>query len=135
MDVNSCQTLSWKSCKVKRVVSSTYDAETIALELGLEEAIIIKDQLIKMTGLSQELILIEAFVDCKDTYEAIIANKQFPKGSRLAALEIAKIKEMLETEKVYRISWIDTTQQLADILTKRGVAADPLLRTLNTGSF
>ena len=47
-------------CKVKRVVTSTYDAETIALELGLEESIIIKDQLIKMTGLSAELILIEA---------------------------------------------------------------------------
>ena len=130
---SKCCILSWKSRKVKRVVTSTYDAETIALELGLEESIIIKDQLMKMTGLSAELILIEAYIDCRDTYEAVVSNKQFPKGSRLASLEIAKIKEMLERESVHRISWIDTTQQLADILTKKGVAADPLVQTLNKG--
>ena len=77
--------LTWKSCKVKRVVSSTYDAETIALKLGLEEALVIKNQLETLTGLRNELIRVEAFVDCKDTYEAIISNKQFPKGSRLAS--------------------------------------------------
>ena len=27
-----CCILTWKSCKVKRVVTSTYDAETISLE-------------------------------------------------------------------------------------------------------
>ena len=80
-----CCLLTWKSCKVKRVVSSTYDAETIALELGLEEALVIKNQLETLTGLRNELIRVEAFVDCKDTYEAIISNKQFPKGSRLAS--------------------------------------------------
>ena len=70
-----CCILTWKSCKVKRVVTSTYDAETISLELGLEEAIVLKDQLVKMTGFSTDLIEIEAFVDCKDTYEAVISNK------------------------------------------------------------
>ena len=49
------------------------------------------------------------------------------------SLEIAKIKEMLERESVHRISWIDTNQQLSDILTKKGVAADPLVQTLNKG--
>ena len=130
-----CCILAWKACKVKRVVTSTYDAETIALELGLEEAIVIKNQLIKMTGLDENLIRIEAFVDCKDTYEAIISHKQFPKGSRLASIEVAKIKEMLELKQVYRVSWVDTEHQLADILTKRGVGAEPILKTLVQGRF
>ena len=106
---SKCCILAWKSCKVKRVGTSTYDAETISLELGLEEAIVIKDQLVKMTGFDTNLINIEAFVDCKDTYEAIISNKKFPKGSRLASLEVAKIKEMLEMKQIQQISWVDTS--------------------------
>ena len=120
---------------MKRVVTSTFDAETISLELGLEEAMVIKNQLETMTGLGGDLIRIEAFVDCKDTYEAIVSNKKFPKGSRLASLEVAKIKEMIERNQVYRVTWLDTSHQLADILTKRGVAAEPLVRTMNDGRF
>ena len=45
------------------MVTSTYYAETISLELGLEEAIVIKEQLIKLTGFNEDLIRIEAYVD------------------------------------------------------------------------
>ena len=105
------------------------------MELGLEEALIIKDQIRKMTGFGEELIKVEAFVDCRDTFEAIMSNKQFPKGSRLAVLEIAKIKEMMDQKKVDNISWVDTAHQLADVLTKRGVAVEPLVETINKGRF
>ena len=75
------------------MVTSTSDAEKILLELGLEEALIIKDQIMKTTGLGEELIKVEGFVDCCDTFEAVMSNKQFPKGARLAMIEVAKIKE------------------------------------------
>ena len=127
--------LTWKSCKVKRVVTSTYDAETISLELGLEEAIVVRDQLVKLTGFSEDLIKIEAFVDCRDTYEAIMSNKKFPKGSRLASIEVAKIKEMIEKRQVQEVSWIDTDHQMADTLTKRGVGEEVLVNTINNGRF
>ena len=130
-----CCILQWKSCKVKPVVTSTYDAETIALELGLEEALIIKDQIMKMTGFGEELMKVEAFVDCRDTFEAIMSNKQFPKGSRLAMIEVAKIKEMLDQKKVDGISWVDTAHQLADVLTKKGVDVEPLVETISSGKF
>ena len=132
---SNCCVLTWKSCKVKRVVTSTYDAETISLELGLEEAIVIKEQLIKLTGFEEDLIRVEAYVDCRDTYEAIMSNKQFPKGSRLASIEVAKIKEMLEKKQIHQVSWIDTAHQMADILTKRGVGSETLVNTINNGSF
>ena len=105
------------------------------MELGLEEALVIKNQLETMTGLGEDLIQIEAFIDCKDTYEAIVSNKKFPKGSRLASLEVAKIKEMIERNQIHRVTWIDTSHQLADILTKRGVAAESLVKTMNDGRF
>ena len=51
----------------------------------------------QMTGFGEELIKVEHFVDCCDTFEASMSNKQFPKGSILATIEVAKIKEMLCT--------------------------------------
>ena len=71
----------------------------------------------------------------KETYEAIISNKQFQKGCRLASLGIAKIKERVKRKQVQRIYWVDTTHQQADILMKRGVVSEPIVRTLNNGSF
>ena len=49
------------------------------------------------TGLGEDLIRIEVFVDCKDTCVAIVSNKKFLKGGRLTSLEVAKMKEMIET--------------------------------------
>ena len=132
---SKCCILTWKSCKVKRVVTSTYDAETISLELGLEEAIVLRDQLLKLMGFKEDLIKIEAYVNCRDTYEAIISNKKFPKGSRLASIEVAKIKEMIEKKQVQKVSWIDTDHQMADVLTKRGVGTEALVNTINSGRF
>ena len=73
-----------------------------------------------MTGFDTNLINIAAIVDFKDTYEAIISNKKFPKGSRLASLEVAKIKEMLEMKQIKRISW---------------VGVETLVNTINSGRF
>ena len=56
------------------------DVET-ALEPGLEELIMTEDQFMKMTGLSVELILEGAYIDCRDIYEAVVLNKQVLKGS------------------------------------------------------
>ena len=128
--------LSWKSCKTKRIVASTYDAETLALTTAMEEAIFIKEQIIKMVGLKEHDIKIEAFSDCNDTVEAVMANKPLPnRNSRLAALEIARIKEMRELGMLHSINWIPTTLMLADVLTKKGVNIEQLVETISQGRF
>ena len=128
--------LSWKSCKTKRIVASTYDAETLALTTALEEAIFIRDQISKMVGLKEKDIRIEAFSDCNDTVEAVLANKPLPnRNSRLAALEIARIKEMRELEMLHSINWVPTTLMLADALTKKGVNIEQLVETISQGRF
>ena len=134
--LNKACVLAWKSCKTKRIVASTYDAETLALTGGLEEAIFIRDQMSKLLNFKEDQIKIEAFCDCNDTVEAILANKPLPnKNSRLAALEIARIKEMRELGMLHDIVWIPTRFQLADSFTKRGVNIEPLVETLKKGRF
>ena len=131
-----CNVLSWKACKTRRIVASTYDAETLALSTALEEAIFIKHQLTRMLGIGHEDILIESFCDCNDTVAAIMANKPLPNSkSRLAALEIARIKEMKDQKMIESVHWIDTTQQLGDVFTKRGASTEAIIQTISKGKF
>ena len=128
--------LSWKSCKTRRIVASTYDAETLSLSTALEEGIFIKEQMTRMLGIGQEDILVEAWCDCNDTVAAITANKPLPNlNNRLAALEIARIKEMRELKMIDSVNWCPSVQQLADVMTKRGASQESLIHTVEKGKF
>ena len=132
----NCNVLSWKSCKTRRIVASTYDAETLALSAALEEAIFIKTQMTTMLGIGKDDIMIEAYCDCNDTVAAITANKPLPnKQNRLAALEIARIKEMQELKMIDSVSWCPSAQQLADTMTKRGASSEAIIHTVSKGKF
>ena len=58
-----CCILSWRSSKVRRVISSSYDAEVLALSEGLEEALVMRKLLLDMTQIEPESLAIEAFCD------------------------------------------------------------------------
>ena len=128
--------LSWRSVKTKRIVASTYDAETLALTTALEEAVFIREQLCKMLNLEEDVIKIEAFCDCRDTCAAVNANKPMPnQNSRLAALEVARIIEMKQLGMLYDLKWISTKIQMADCLTKRGACVENMVKTISRGEF
>ena len=132
----ACNILSWKSCKTKRITASTYDAETLSLSTALEEAVFIKELMTRMLGTGQEEILIEAWCDCNDSVSAIIANKPLTnQNNRLAALEIARIKEMRELKMIDSINWCPSVHQLADVLTKRGASNEAIIHTAEQGKF
>ena len=131
---NDCCVISWKSAKIRRVVSASYDAEVLALSEGLEEAIVLRDLLLEMTGMPTDMLEIEGFVDNHDTVEAIRACKNFHKGKRIG-LEVAKIKEMLDRQEVKNVTWLPKELQIADCLTKRSSSKIPLLQALEQGKF
>ena len=87
-----------------------------------------------ISGIPKELIKIQAYCDNKDTVEQVRSTKQDPKAKRIAA-DIAKIKEMIQTREVSTLDWVPSQQQLADALTKRGAAKEPIITTLKTGKF
>ena len=43
----------------------------------------IKDQLVKIAGIPEELILIECFCDCQDAVASFNSSKQHQKGGRV----------------------------------------------------
>ena len=129
-----CCVLSWRSSKVKRVVSSSYDAEVLALSEGLEEALVLRKLLLDMTRMDPNMLEIEAFCDNEDTIKALNMSKPYYKGKRIG-IEVAKIKEMWTKGEVKTIQWVPGQYQLADGLTKKEASRTPILEAIQNGSF
>ena len=88
-----CCILSWRSSKVRRVVSSSYDAEVLALSEGLKEALVMRKLLLDLTQIEPEILEIEAFCNNEDMIKALNMSMSFYKGKKIG-IEVAKIKEM-----------------------------------------
>ena len=131
---NTCNIIGWKANKIRRKVNLTYDAEALALADALEEAVVLKDQLMKITSLPKELILIEAYSDYQDVVSSINSSKQNHRGGR-TKIDSARMREMLEDGTVHSIQLISTNLQLADCLTKKGATKTALIQTVENGKF
>ena len=129
-----CCPLAWKSTKIKRVVSSTHEAESLSLAEGLEEALVLKDQIVRMTGIPENLCLIECYIDNQDAVSSFNSSKQNQKGGRIQ-IDAAKVREMLETKAVHSIQLVSNTVQVADAMTKKGAPTSHLINTLENGRF
>ena len=128
-----CCPITWLSGKLKRKVTNTMEAETLALREGLEEAIVVQSKMAEMLNCAPKNIRIEAFTDNDDCHKAIYSSKQMLKGRML--IDMGVIKDMVDTREVESVQWIDKNYQLADALTKTGASTKSLLYVLNTGHF
>ena len=131
---NVAMPLDWSSGKLDRIVTSTYEAEAIALTTATEEAIQLKKELIDLMGCSPESIEIEVFCDCNDVIESIFSTKDVCKSVRVRS-DVGRMKQILEKEEITSLSWIPSGKQLADALTKATASKLPLTYTLQRGQF
>ena len=110
--------IQWKSQKAKRVAKSTIDAEALGLGEAAEAAIYLNKLWKEITGSEEIPVIIKT--DSK-TLERAIQSTSGVKSRRLR-IDIAAIKEMIERGEIQQIEWVKTNEQMADCLTKRGVA-------------
>ena len=68
----NCCILSWKSSKVTRIVSSSYEAEALCLSEGLEEALVMKKLILDMARMEPENLEVEVFCDNEDTNKVFV---------------------------------------------------------------
>ena len=108
--------LSWISNKVRRKVSSTLSAETLALNDALDDAEYLKYLISEIyhDNVRESKIPILAYIDNKSLDESLRSTKQVQE-KRL------RIQRMLESEEINEINWIPSKENLADGLTKRGI--------------
>ena len=120
-DGNRCP-LYWRSRKLRRIVKSTFAAETMALLEGAETAVYLANILREVTGC--EKIPITCIVDNKSLVDALHSSNKI-EDTRLR-VDIAVLDDMISRKEICEVKWVDTTHQLADCLTKRGVSTERL---------
>ena len=76
---------------------------------------------------------IEAIVDNKNLHSIIYSTKLI--SEKRLRIDIATIKEMLSRGEIYKITWKQTTFQIANCLTKKGASCDCLFRIITTGKY
>ena len=113
--------LDWGSSKIKRKVSSTLEAEILALKESLDNAIYLGSLLTEFmfNDFTLNRIPIIAFTDNKPAEQNIRSTKQV-KEKRLR-IDIGEIQRMITNGEVKDVQWVPTNDQIADGLTKRDV--------------
>ena len=118
----------WQTRKLKRVVKSSLAAETMALLEGAEASFYIATILKQLVGPSSD-IKVQCFTDNKSLEAALCSSKQV-EDKRLR-MDISVIDDMLARSEIEKVIWIEGVHQIADGLTKKGVAPDKIRATLS----
>ena len=130
---NSCP-IVWKSGRVQRVVKSTLAAEGLSLSEALDEAIYVRHVLCQIFSVpsKSEYFAITGVTD----HEGLCRNIRSTKlvEDRRLRLDIASIKQNIARGEVSEVILCTSGEQLADVLTKKGVSGEKLLSVLQTGS-
>ncbi|XP_078490921.1 uncharacterized protein LOC144747058 [Ciona intestinalis] len=125
-----CNILSWQSKRIKRVIRSTLAAEASAACDAVEAAYYLSYMITELfygKGHGTKLP-IHAITDNRSLYDAVHSRKGV--ADKRLRIDIAVLKEMMETNKLLSMEWVESKKQLADALTKQGVSSIPLFNVL-----
>ena len=107
----------WQSRKIRRIVKSTLSAEAMALLDCAEAAVYIANILYELSLFKLKIV---CHIDNKSLYDALHSSKHVE--DRRLRIDIAVLRDMIDRGELSQIVWVETAQQLADCLTKRGAS-------------
>ncbi|CAC5407525.1 unnamed protein product [Mytilus coruscus] len=113
--------------------ASETQAKTLALADGIDCATSLDtlyNELIFNKCTSEGGIPVRCVIDNKDLFEAVHSKKNV--SEKRLRLEISCIKEMIQKGEL-TAHWIETNEQIANVLTKHGASAQNLLHCFETG--
>ena len=117
--------IQWQSRKIRRVVKSTLAAEALALLEGAEAAVYIGRVFWELT---KKIAPIDCFVDNKSLCDAIYSSNAIE--DRRLRIDVAVLRNMLGSKEIRKVSWVPSSEQLANCLTKRGASTQQLKAVL-----
>ena len=121
--------LAWNSSKIKHVVHSTLAAETLSMTDGCDISVFttqIVNHIFQQHNNNTVITENKSLLDCIQSTK-LISNK----GLRVELHALAQMHEKNEIE----IIWIPTSNQISNVLTKRGAARNQLTTILETGKL
>ena len=121
--------LDWQSSKTKIPVNSTLEAESQAAVNSYGKLMYIKAQIAEITGFECEVLL---RTDNKSLMDTVYSTTSF--RDKRTGLAIATLRSAID-EQLMEIQWVNTRQQVANALTKKGANPDLLMQLLNKGTI
>ena len=115
---------------MKRVARSTLCAETLAAVEALDSAYLISAVGAEVFG--KRKLEVDLYTDNKSLYDAI--NTTNVMLDRRLRVDIASLREMSENGEV-SFFWIESKNQLADVLTKKGASKKKLTDVLRSSKL
>ena len=128
-DDHNSALIGWRSKRIRRVVKSSFAAETMQLSESVDLALFCREIYCELLCIANEPLLI-CIIDSKDLYLSLNSNKG-PEEKRLR-LEISCLKESIDKENV-KVLWKPGNEQHSDCLTKLGSNPTMLLEILQKG--
>ena len=129
---NKCP-VTWQSRRLRRVVKSTLAAETLALLDAAEAGVYIANLFAEIMNTPVSSLLVKCYVDNKSLVEALYSTKAIE--DKQLRINMAVLRDMLAKADVYSVSWIQSSRQLANVLTKRGACPSSLLASIGIVSY
>ena len=127
---NSCP-LYWESKRIRRVVKSTIAAETLAATEGIDTAIYLSNVISQIVFNHKHVsIPVKLYIDNRSLYENVNSTKNM--SEKRLRIDIAIMKELVNNNTL-KIHWIETNNQIADVLTKKGVQSYSILQLFEDG--
>ena len=122
--------VSWQSRKVRRVVKSTLAAETLALLDGAEAGILISSLITEVLCLGNKQPVVKCYVDNKSLVESVYSTKTIE--DKHLRINMAVLRDMLSRGDLFSVSWVQSSCQLANALTKQGANVDSLIAAVSS---
>ena len=120
--------VNWRSRKLKRIVSSSTAAESLAINDCLDELVYVKLVLSELLGRQAMDLPIHLFTDSRNLFKAVESSTSV-ENPRVRA-DIAKVKESLKEKELNGWYHVSGKDMLADVLTKKGAPGSKLLNVL-----
>ena len=107
--------------------SGTLAAETMALLDGAEASIYVSYIISDIMNI--ERLPIHCYVDNKSLVDSLYSSHQV--DEKRLRIDLAVIDDMLQKSEITKVHWVDTTQQLANCMTKRGASSTRLMEAIS----
>ena len=122
--------LLWKSRKLKRVTKSPLASEILAVGEASDAGILIAN-IMKETYKLQKLPNVTCYTDSKSMIDNLKSSNTIDDMS--IRVEVARMREMVNLKEI-KYLWVNSKNNLADVMTKRTASSDALLQVLDSGT-
>ena len=128
--------LHWKSKVIEKVAEDVKTAETLALETAIDDSIHLSDMIAEIySGEKDPKTKIPLFIseDSASLIKSLYSTKKVKR--KTMRVVVSSIQQHLQQKIVQEVHHVKSSDNVADVFTKKGVAPERILQVLKTGSL